>query len=346
MLRRVVITDCLSPPADIEENILEGLATVACLEAKRDADLDGRLLEADAVIVYHEVALSESVLDEMTRCRLIVRGGAGYDNVDIRAAGARGMAVSNVPDYGVDEVADHAIALMLGGLRGLIKAERSLRSASPVAAWDRHAVAPVPRLAELTLGIIGCGRIGAATALRARALKMRVLACDPYLCPGMEKVFSVERVSFEEILTRSDVISVHTPLTDETHHLIDAAALGRMKTGAFLVNTARGAVVDTAALAAALEGRQLAGAGIDVLPDEPPSADDPLVKLWRAERDPPINLIVTPHTAYYSEAGLAEIRRKSSEEIARFFRGERLWNCVNERWLTDCEASRSRQLDQ
>lgn len=330
MLRRVIITDCLSPPAAIEEDILRGLATVECLEAKRDADLNGRLREADAVILYHEVALSENVLDEMKHCRLIVRGGVGIDNVDIREAGKRGIAVSNVPDYGVDEVADHAIALMLAGLRGLIKVERSLRPAGANGSWDRHAVAPVPRLCEQVIGIIGCGRIGSATALRARALKMRVLACDPYMQPGMEKVFGVERVSLEELLERSDVVSLHTPLTDETHHLIDAAALARMKAGAFLVNTSRGAVVDTIALANALEQGKLAGAGIDVLPEEPPPEDDPLVRLWREDRDPPFNLLLTPHTAYYSESGLAEIRRKSSEEIARFFRGERLWNCVNE----------------
>lgn len=340
MPHRVVITDCLSPPPAIEEGILREIATVECLEAKRDVELVGRLGDADAIVLYHEVAISGSVLNELARCRLIVRGGVGFDNVDVRAAGERGIAVCNVPDYGVDEVADHAIALMLAGLRGLIKAERSLRRAFPSVGWDRHAVAPVPRLAEMSLGIIGCGRIGAATALRAQALKMRVLVYDPYLRPGLDKVYGVERVSFDEILSRSDVVSIHAPLTEETRHLVDAAAMALMKPTAFLVNTARGAVVDTAALATALERGQLGGAGIDVLPAEPPLPEDPLVKLWREEREPPINLLLTPHTAYYSEAGLAEIRRKSSEEIARFFRGERLWNCVNERWLRGASDTR------
>jgi phosphoglycerate dehydrogenase-like enzyme len=188
-------------------------------------------------------------------------------------------------------------------------------------------------LADCTLGIVGCGRIGAAAALRAKALKMRVLVCDPYLRPGMDKALGVETVELQELLARSDAVSLHTPLTEETRHMIDAAALQSMKGSAVLINTARGAVVDVAALAEALRAGRLAGAGIDVLPEEPPAPDNPLVKLWEEQGQGALNLVITPHTAYYSEAALIEIREKSSAEVARILQGKRPLNCVNLAWL-------------
>lgn len=333
-MHRVVITDCLEPPARIEEAALAGLARVDCLMAKATEVLHGQLADADAIILYHEVDLSRDLLHELKQCQVIVRGGVGFDNVDCRLAGELGIPVCNVPDYGVDEVADHAIGMMLACLRGFTLAERRFRRSTELLPWDRHDVGKVPRTGDCTLGIIGCGRIGAATALRAKALKMRVLVHDPYLRPGMEKVIGVERVGLQTLLSESDVVSVHAPLTEETHHLIDADALAQMKPSAHLINTARGAVVDTNALADALRERRLGGAGIDVLPTEPPSMEDSLVKLWQAEVDPPINLIITPHTAYYSEAGLLEIREKSSAEVARVLRGEAPQNLVNGDWLT------------
>ena len=332
-MHRVVITDCLKPPARIEERTLEGLAQVDCLMAKSSDVLHGQLADADAIILYHEVDLTDAILRELKQCKVIVRGGVGYDNVDVKIAGELGIPVCNVPDYGVDEVADHAIGLMLGCLRGFTLAERRFRQAKTLLPWDRHDVGTVSRTGECTLGIIGCGRIGSATALRAQALKMRVVIYDPYLRPGMEKVCGVERVDLEYLLKESDVVSMHTPLTEETHHLIDAEALARMKRTAYLINTARGAVVDTSALAEALRERRIAGAGIDVLPNEPPTVDDPLIQLWQADHDPPINLAITPHTAYYSETALLEIREKSSAEVARVLRGEAPWNVVNEEWL-------------
>jgi phosphoglycerate dehydrogenase-like enzyme len=183
------------------------------------------------------------------------------------------------------------------------------------------------------MGIVGLGRIGSAVALRAKAFKMRVLACDPYLRPGLEKVLGVTLVDLPTLLGESDVVSVHTPLNEETRHLIDARALARMKPTATLINTSRGAVVDTDALAEALRSGRLAGAGIDVLPIEPPPATMPLIKLWQAS-DPFVNLVITPHTAFYSDAGLIEMRQKAAQEIGRALRGEPLRNCVNAEFLT------------
>ncbi len=323
---QVYVTDHLAPPAEIEVRELAGLARVDCLLARGHHELKGRVDDADALIIFHEITLPADVIAGLQRCRVIVRGGVGYDNVDLEAATARGIPVCNVPDYGVDEVADHAILLTLACSRGLARTERQLRRT--LQPWDCHSVEPVPRLAGATMGIVGLGRIGAATAMRAKAMRMRVIAYDPYLRPGLEKSFGVPMVDLDTLLAESDVVSLHTPLTGETRHLIDARALSKMKPTALLVNTARGAVVDTAALAEALGAGRLAGAGIDVLPQEPPTASDPLIQLWRQE-DPVVNLVITPHTAFYSEAGVVEIRTKAAREVARVLRGEAPKYCVN-----------------
>jgi len=314
----------------IEEAELAGLAGVHCLLAKSADELIGKVDDADALIVFHEVSIPRQVIEHLHRCKVIVRCGAGFDNVDLAAAGQRGIYVCNVPDYGIDEVADHAIALMLACNRGLLLAERRLRET--LAPWNYHAVAPQFRLCEATLGIIGLGRIGTATALRAKALRMRVLAYDPYVRSGHDKAIGVQMTEFEPLLRESDVVSLHVPLTDETRGMIDAAALAMMKPTAILVNTARGAVVDTDALAAALEAGRLGGAGIDVLPVEPPGADAPLIRLWR-RRDPPVNLVITPHSAFYSEGALVEMRAKAAREVARVLRGQPPRNCVNAQFL-------------
>jgi D-3-phosphoglycerate dehydrogenase/C-terminal binding protein len=323
---RVLITDSLPPPARLEAEVLQGVATVECLECRSADELDALVADADALIVYHEVSIGATTIAKLNRCRVIVRGGVGYDNVDTVAAAARGIPVCNIPDYGVDEVADHAIGLLIALNRGFLRVERRLRSS--LQPWDRRAVEPTFRLAGANMGIIGCGRIGSATALRAHALKMNVLVYDPYLRPGMEKVVDASRVELDTLLANSDVVSLHCPLTDETRGLIDAAALRRMRRHALLVNTARGAIVDTDALADALIGQQIGGAAIDVLPVEPPAAQMKLIQLWQ---DPTstANLIITPHTAYYSDSAIDEIRRKGAEEVARVLRGQPPLNCVN-----------------
>ena len=324
---RVVITDCLSAPASIEEEILDGLASVECWEARSAAELARRLADVDAVILYHEISLTREVIEGMSRCRIIARGGVGYDNVDLVAARERGIVVTNVPDYGVDEVADHAIGLMLSLRRGINLAERRLRGG--LDPWDRRVVEPVHRLVGQTVGVIGCGRIGAAAVRRAQALRMNVVIYDPYLRPGMEKSLNVQRVrKLEDLLKQSDVVSLHAPLTGETRKMIDAAALDQMKSSAILINTARGEIVDTSALAESLESGKLHGAGIDVLPHEPATSDDALVRLWQSDVPASGRVIITPHIAYYSEEGLVEIRRSTAAEVARVLRGERAVNVV------------------
>jgi len=329
---KVVIADYIGPEVEVEKSIIGDLAKIETLLAHSITELEGKVEDADAIIVYHEVSLPESVIRRLSNCRVIARGGVGYDAVDFRLAGKLGIPVCNVPDYGVDEVADHAIGLMIALNRGFLKAELGLKSS--LEPWDCRAVQPVKRLAGATLGIVGLGRIGQATAQRALAMRMRVIAYDPYLRPGTEKVFGVEMVSFDELLSTSDVVSLHTPLTNETEGLINKDALSKMKSDSILVNTSRGAVVDTAALAQSLRSGNITAAGIDVLTIEPPTENEPLIKLWRESDKTNTNLIITPHTAFYSTEALHEIRTKTAEEVARALRGEKLLNCVNSQWLT------------
>jgi C-terminal binding protein len=317
---KVIVTDYLAPPPIIEQRELAGLATVECLCAKSAEELAGKVDDADALIVFHEVTLPGAIIERLKRCQVVVRCGTGYDQIDLATAGRRRIPVCNVPDYGVDEVADHALALMLACNRGLLLAERRLRGT--LEPWNYHAVEPVFRLSGATMGIVGLGRIGTAAALRAKGLRMRVLACDPYLRSGLDKAVGVTLVDFDTLLAESDVVSLHVPLTDETRGMINAAALAKMRPHAILVNTARGAVVDTKALAAALIEKRIGGAGIDVLPFEPPTADEPLIRLWRQADQRPANLVLTPHTAFYSEAGLVEMREKAAREVARVLSGK------------------------
>ncbi|MEC7882783.1 MAG: C-terminal binding protein [Verrucomicrobiota bacterium] len=330
---KVVVTDYIGPEVEVEQSIIGELAGIETLLARSVAELEGKVEDADAIIIFHEVSLPEEVINRLKNCRVIVRGGVGYDAVDYRCAGRLGIPVCNVPDYGVDEVADQAIGMMIALNRGFLKVERGLKDS--LEPWDCRAVQPVKRLSGATLGIVGLGRIGQATAQRARAMQMKIIAYDPYLRPGTEKVFGVEMVSFDELLLRSDVVSLHAPLTEETDGLIDNDALSKMKPNAILVNTSRGSVVDTAALVQALRSGNISGAGIDVLPIEPPREDEPLIELWRESNETNVNLILTPHTAFYSAEAMLEIRTKTAMEVARALRGEKLVNCVNSQWLPD-----------
>ena len=330
---KVVVTDYIGPEVKVEQSIIGELAGIETLLARSVAELEGKVEDADAIIIFHEVSLPEEVINRLKNCRIIVRGGVGYDAVDYRCAGRLGIPVCNVPDYGVDEVADQAIGMMIALNRGFLKVERGLKDS--LEPWDCRAVQPVKRLSGATLGIVGLGRIGQATAQRARAMQMKIIAYDPYLRPGTEKVFGVEMVSFDELLLRSDVVSLHAPLTEETDGLIDSDALSKMKPNTILVNTSRGSVVDTAALVQALRSGNISGAGIDVLPIEPPREDEPLIELWRESNETNVNLILTPHTAFYSAEAMLEIRTKTAMEVARALRGEKLVNCVNSQWLPD-----------
>ncbi len=326
---QVFITDFWTWPPDVEQAALADTADVAVLGAHHEDELLPHLPRADGLLVWHDIRLSARAIHAATQCRIITRIGVGFDNVDRAAARDRGIVVCNVPDYGTEDVADHALMLLLALAKNLPQFTADLRAAPP--RWNARRNERMPRLRGMVLGVIGLGRIGTATAMRARAFGLDVVYFDPYLADGMDKALGVRRAdSLEQLLRQADVISLHVPLTDETRGMINAATLARGKPGQFLINTARGPVCDTTAVLAALERGQLAGVGLDVLPIEPPPAEDPLLRAFRDPRHPRHHrILVTPHAAFYTEEGFVEMRRKAAEEVRRALRGEPVRNRVN-----------------
>lgn len=326
---RVVITDLICDDLQPEKRVLGGLAEVEALDAHAEEEVLGRVEQADAIMLYHNISLSAKTIDRLRRCRLIVRCGVGYDNVDAAAARQRGIPVTNVPDYGSEEVADTAIGLTLTLARGIALMNSRLRAGCEP--WFYTQAVPLARLRGRVFGVVGLGRIGAAAALRGKSLGMDVVFFDPYKPDGYDKALGIRRVeTLEELLTASLVVSLHCPLTEETRHLIDARAISRMAPGSYLVNTARGGVVDSAAVTVAIESGHLAGAGIDVLEEEPPGPQEPLVRAWRDPNHPAHHrVIVNAHGAFYCEEGLHEIRVKGAEACRRALRGQPQRNVVN-----------------
>jgi C-terminal binding protein len=318
----VFITDHLAE-AGVERGVLDPIADVRLLQTNDEAEVERSATAADALLVFHDIKLTSRSLSVLPRCRGVVRCGVGYDNVDLRAAGERGIVVCNVPDYGTEEVADHALAMLLALVRRLFPCEAAIRAGG----WDVSLVYGAPRLRGRTLGLIGCGRIGTAMALRAKVLGLDVLIYDPYQPPGLEKALGVRRAyRLDDLLCRAEFVSLHCPLTPETHHILDAAALAKLPAGAYLINTARGPCVDASALLDALESGRVAFAALDVVEKEP--LDDE-----RLRRHP--RVLLTPHTAFYSVEGFVEMRTKASEEVRRLLLDEPVLNPVNRQFLVN-----------
>lgn len=284
----------------------------------------------DAIVCYHDLMLDETLVRQLERCRLIVRAGVGFDQIDIAACAMHGIPVCNTPDYGTTDVADHAIALTLALARGIVAYYVALKTDLKTG-WDFAAPPTIRRLSGRIFGVVGLGRIGTATALRAKALGMQVVFFDPYRPTGTELALGLTRVdSLANLLAIADVVSLHTPLSAETNGLIDRAAVSRMKPGALLINTARGPIVDSDAVLEGLRSNQLGGAALDVLRLEPPVGDEPLLVAWR-NGDPALasRLILSPHAAFYSADSLADLRRKSAAVAVDYLFSGRLRDCVN-----------------
>ncbi len=326
---RVMIADFINDDLAPEREILGDIADIVPLDAYAEADLAGRIDDADAVMLYHNLALTSATVSRLTRCKLIVRCGVGFDNVDRVLARERGIPVANVPDYGTEEVADSAIGLMLSLTRGIHLYDSRLRRNA--GSWTYAQAAPLVRLRGQVFGIVGLGRIGSATAVRAKALGMEVIFYDPHKPDGYDKAIGVRRVeTLDDLLHDSFVVSLHSPLTPETHHLMNAATIERMPRGSYLVNTSRGAVVDLAAIPDAIRSGRLAGAAIDVMPQEPPPETHPLLMAWRDPNDPCYDrVIINPHAAFYSEEGLRDMRVKGAQACRRALLGQPLRNVVN-----------------
>ncbi|PAW84091.1 MAG: 2-hydroxyacid dehydrogenase [Pedosphaera sp. Tous-C6FEB] len=325
----VLITDLITEPLDCERAVLDGHAEVRALNARSQTDLDERLEAADAVMIYHYLRLDREAISRLRKCRLIARPGVGYDNIDIRAARERGIPVVNVPDYGTEEVADSALGMAVSLARGTHFLNSRLRRG--IGAWNVDQATPIHRLRGRVFSIVGCGRIGSAAALRAKAFGFDVVFFDPFVPDGLDKALGVRRVdTLDELLAQSHIVSAHCPLTPQTRGMLGAREIARMPRGSFLVNTARGGVVDTAAVVEALASGHLAGAGIDVLEAEPPPADSPVLRAWRNPDHPAHDrLLLNPHTAFYCEEGCVEFRTKAAREVLRALKGEPLRNVVN-----------------
>lgn len=319
--RNVYILDSVIVPdawdSEMEAEILSGFSKVSLLHLRSEEEFVPYAPSADAIIMWHHLNLTRLSISRLSRARVIVRNGVGVDNVDLEAAYEFGIPVCNVPDYGTEEVADHTLAMLLSLWRRLDALKESVRSG----AWDWRVAEPVRRIRGTTFGIVGCGRIGTAAARRAKVFGFEVAFYDPYVPSGYEKAIAVKRVNtLEELLERSDVVSLHVPLTDGTFHLIGLDQLQRMKPSAFLVNTSRGPVIDEKALVVVAQSGRLAGVALDVVETEP----NPPRELLELP-----NFMITPHAAFYSVEGLREIRQKSASIVLDALAGRELRNVVS-----------------
>ena len=307
----IAVTDSPFPSLDPAKKALARLAPEFRMAKSAAADdILAVARDADAILVTY-AKLPGELLRQLIRCKAIGRFGLGVDNIDLPAAKELGIAVNYVPDYCLREVSDHAMALLLALARKVTFANKLVQSGR----WEVPPIVPLRRLEGQVLGLVGFGNIPRALAPKAKAFGLKVLTHDPYVKPEVLAAAGVEGVSFDDLLARADFISVHAPLMPATRGLMNAAAFAKMKKGAFLINTARGPLVDEAALVAALDAGQLGGAALDVVTTEPLAKDSPLMG-----RD---NVILTPHTAFYSVEALEELQTKCASNVARVLSGEK-----------------------
>lgn len=314
---RVVITDHGFKTLDQEHAILAAAdAELVVARCKTPDEVRAAAANADALLVQW-APINADVIAALTCCRIIVRYGIGVDNVDLPAAKARGIPVCNIPDYCIDEVADHAFALAVSLARQLPQIDARVRNGT----WKIVPDKPMPAFCEMLFATAGFGRVARAVLDRARAFQFRLAAYDPFVPEETFRKADVARLSLDELFQQSDVLSLHSPLTPETRHMVNKARLMEMKPTGILVNTARGGLIDTQALADVLLSGHLSGAGLDVFETEPLAPEHPL----RSCR----NVLLTSHVAWYSGSSVPRLQRLAAEEIVRALRGEPLRNQVN-----------------
>lgn len=313
----VAVTDSGFPDIAQERAILEPLGfefvTGQCKTAQEVVAL---CKDADAILTQWS-PMNEEAIAGLDRCKVIVRYGIGVDNVDLDAAKQKGIPVVNVPDYAIQEVADHALSLMLAIVRKIPQIVQRVREGI----WEIAPCRPIIGLQGKTIGVAGFGNIAKAVLQRAKAFGMRAVGYDPFVDESVFAQHGVEKVDWDGLLAQSDIISVHMPLTKDTKHIFNAAAFHAMKSSSFIVNTSRGGTIDTDALCAALQEGQIAGAALDVLEQEPIASDSPLLRLDQC--------IVTSHCAWYSESSMLRLQEYAALEIKRLFTGETLRHVVN-----------------
>ncbi len=301
-MRSVLVTDYAWPSLDVEREILaSGGCSLVVAESGSEEELVSLAPLADAILTNWK-PVRAAVLEAATRCLTVARYGVGVDNIDIAAATRLGMIVSNVPDYCIEEVSDHAMALVLALARRVVFFAEQTRAGR----WDNQEFGEMHRLRGRTIGLVGFGRIARRVADKARAFGLSVIAWSPSLAARAPEGVEVA-TSLDDLLRRADIVSLHAPLSAATRHLISAEQLALMRPGAFLVNTARGLLVDNDALIDALERGALAGAGLDVLDEEPPPLEHPMRHA--------AGVVLTPHAAFSSAESVAELEEKAAQNV-------------------------------
>jgi D-3-phosphoglycerate dehydrogenase len=319
----ILIADCDHDSIAVEQAFAEERGITLTLgQCSTEDEVIAAAKDADAIVVQY-APVTEKVLAALPNLKAVGRYGVGVDTVDVAGATAHNVAVCNVPDYGTEDVSDHAIALALSVARGIVQLDRGVRRGSQALA----PVQPLHRINSRVFGVVGLGLIGSATARKAAGLGYEVIGFDPLQEPGTTTAGGVRIVTFDEVLAQADVISLHVPLNAATHHLIDAGAIAKMKPTAALVNTCRGGVVDTAAVVDALKTGRLKAAALDVFEEEPLPADHPLTSLD--------NAVLTPHAAWYSEESYAELKRRTVENVADVIAGLAPRNILNPEVLAE-----------
>ena len=322
-----VVTDYIEDNLDWEAGEMKkaGVEFAAFqLKFKPEAEVVQQIKDADAVLV-NMVKFSESLIAQLPKMKLLIRHGIGYDNVDVAACTKHGVQFAYQPDYCVEVVAEHAIAMILACGRKVVWSRRTLDDSSAKQQWDFTSLFPLRRMAGKTLGVVGCGRIGSRVVQKLSAFGFKIIGCDPLLSAARKQALGIEFVDKETLFRTADYVTLHTPLGQETRHLVNAQTLALMKPTAFLINTSRGPMVDEEALAVALKKKQIAGAAIDVFAVEPPPVAHPFFGLD--------NVILTPHIGWASDEAGQEIRQSIVNDVLAFAAGQPARCVVNKEVL-------------
>jgi D-3-phosphoglycerate dehydrogenase len=321
---RVVITDCDHGSIREEKEEFDRMgAELILAQVREEEELIRVGKEADGLINQYAL-LTRRVFENLPKCKVVARYGVGVDSIDLRAATDLGIIIANVPDYCIDEVASHAVAMMLTLTRKTAFFDRKVKSSQ----WDFRQGTPIHRIQGKTLGLIGCGKIGFEVAKRISAFGVKVMAFDPYIQRTGEKI---ELTDLETVLRKSDFISIHCPLNDSTQHLIGEQEFKKMERKPLLINTSRGPIVNEKALIQALEEGRISGAGLDVLETEPPDSKNPMLKME--------NVIFSPHVGFYSEESISELKRRTARNVSDVLRGRWPGSVVNQEVMGKTRAT-------
>lgn len=317
---KVVITDAEYPSFDTEKKVLSKLnVELIKFQCKTEEDLIRNCKDADAIINQY-TKITSRVIEKLDNAKIITRYGIGVDNIALDAATKKGIFVTNVL-YDICDVADHSITLMLALTRKLILIEKSVKKLE----WDWKIFHPISRIKGKTVGIIGLGKVGREVAKRIKGFDINLLAHDPYIALDVFKKYNAKKVDHDTLLEQSDIVTLHVPLNNKTRHMISTNQLKKMKKSAILINAARGGIVDEKALYKSLKEKRIAGAGLDVLEQEPINKDNPFLSLD--------NVIITPHMGWYSEDAVDEVQRIAAEQVLQCLQGKVPTNLVNKEVL-------------